>query len=276
MSTSVHRPRRRRSWVSPTSVASASPGPTPTCPCWPSIRERFAKERPLDGVSGGGLPARHDRDRQPAAHAQGGRGRGARSARRTRCRPRTTWPPRSSSTRASPPTPSRARTPSSTSPTSTPLLDRHPTMTMDDGCDLVSRIHKTRPDQVAESRGRHRGDDHRGHPAAGHGGRGGAQVPDRGGQRRRHQAHVRQPLRHGPVHPRRHHPRHQRAVGRQAHRGGRLRLLRQGRGQPGPRAWAPRSSSPRSTRCAPSRRSWTASGSSPWRTPPPKATSSSP
>ncbi len=30
------------------------------------------------------------------------------------------------------------------------LLDRHPTMTMDDGCDTVSRIHSTRPNQVSE------------------------------------------------------------------------------------------------------------------------------
>ena len=30
------------------------------------------------------------------------------------------------------------------------VLDRHPTMTMDDGCDLVSRIHQTRPSQVSE------------------------------------------------------------------------------------------------------------------------------
>src|SRR5215469_12637125 len=30
------------------------------------------------------------------------------------------------------------------------LLDRHPTVTMDDGCDLVSRIHQMRPDQVSE------------------------------------------------------------------------------------------------------------------------------
>ncbi|HLI74568.1 MAG TPA: adenosylhomocysteinase [Acidimicrobiales bacterium] len=30
------------------------------------------------------------------------------------------------------------------------LLDRHPTLTMDDGCDLVSRIHQTRPGQVGE------------------------------------------------------------------------------------------------------------------------------
>ncbi|HXQ62664.1 MAG TPA: adenosylhomocysteinase [Acidimicrobiales bacterium] len=30
------------------------------------------------------------------------------------------------------------------------LLDQHPTLTMDDGCDLVSRLHKNRPDQVGE------------------------------------------------------------------------------------------------------------------------------
>jgi len=30
------------------------------------------------------------------------------------------------------------------------VLDRHPTLTMDDGCDLVSRIHQARPNQVGE------------------------------------------------------------------------------------------------------------------------------
>jgi len=30
------------------------------------------------------------------------------------------------------------------------ILDQHPTVTMDDGCDLVSRLHQNRPDQVAE------------------------------------------------------------------------------------------------------------------------------
>jgi adenosylhomocysteinase len=30
------------------------------------------------------------------------------------------------------------------------VLDRHPTLTMDDGCDLVSRLHKERPGQVAD------------------------------------------------------------------------------------------------------------------------------
>jgi adenosylhomocysteinase len=30
------------------------------------------------------------------------------------------------------------------------VLDHHPTLTMDDGCDLVSRLHQQRPEQVAE------------------------------------------------------------------------------------------------------------------------------
>jgi adenosylhomocysteinase len=30
------------------------------------------------------------------------------------------------------------------------VLDQHPTLTMDDGCDLVSRLHKNRPGQVAD------------------------------------------------------------------------------------------------------------------------------
>ena len=30
------------------------------------------------------------------------------------------------------------------------VLDRHPQLTMDDGCDLVSRLHQARPDQVSE------------------------------------------------------------------------------------------------------------------------------
>ena len=156
------------------------------------------------------------------------------------------------------------------------VLDAHPQITMDDGCDLVSRLHRERPDQVAEVlagteetttgviRLRAMEAD------------GGPQVPDRRRQRRRHQAHVRQPLRHRPVHPRRHHPGHQRAAGRQDHRRRRLRLLRQGRVRAGPGAWAPTSSSPRSTRCGPSRRSWTASGSCPWPRRPARATSSSP
>ena len=53
--------------------------------------------------------------------------------------------------------------------------------------------------------------------------------PDRRRQRRRHQALLRQPLRHRPVDARRHHPRHQRADRRPAGGRDRLRLVRQGR-----------------------------------------------
>ena len=76
---------------------------------------------------------------------------------------------------------------------------------------------------------RHRGDDHRSHPPARARGGGQARVPDRGGQRGEHEAHVRQPLRHRPVHARRDHPRHQHPDRGQARRRVRLRLVRQGR-----------------------------------------------
>ncbi len=48
-------------------------------------------------------------------------------------------------------------------------LDHHPQMTMDDGCDLVSVIHKERTELIAGHRRRHRGDHHRRHPPARHG-----------------------------------------------------------------------------------------------------------
>ena len=69
-----------------------------------------------------------------------------------------------------------------------------------------------------DSRGdrRHRGDDDRRHPAEGARGRGQARLPDHRRQRGQHQAPVRQPLRHRPVDDRRHHPRHQRPDRRQA------------------------------------------------------------
>ena len=66
------------------------------------IRERFERERPLDGLRDRRVPARHDRDREPDAHAQGRRRRGRRCAPRTRCRRRTTSRRRSSRPTASP------------------------------------------------------------------------------------------------------------------------------------------------------------------------------
>ena len=91
------------------------------------------------------LPARHHRDGQSPADPEGGGGRGARSARRTRCRPRTTWPPRWCATRASRPSRCKGEDTETYYAHIDAVLDLHPTMTMDDGCDLVSRIHQTPP-----------------------------------------------------------------------------------------------------------------------------------
>ena len=40
------------------------------------VRERFAKEKPLKGITMARVPARHHRDRQPHAHAEGRRRQG--------------------------------------------------------------------------------------------------------------------------------------------------------------------------------------------------------
>ena len=130
------------------------------------------------------------------------------------------------------------------------VADTHPQITMDDGCDLVSLLHSERPAQVERGPRRHRGDDDRRHPPQGDGRRRRPRLPGRGRQRGPDQAPLRQPLRHRPVHARRHpagdeHP-HRRAQGRrrrlrlggQGHRvaDGRPRRPRRGRrGRSGPR-----------------------------------------
>ena len=98
------------------------------------------------------------------------------------------------------------------------VLDRHPHVTMDDGCDLVSLLHKERKEQLAELIGgteetttgvirlRAMAED------------GSSPTRDRH-QRRRHQAPVRQPLRHRPVHHRRHHSGHEPVAGGSDRRG---------------------------------------------------------
>ena len=48
-------------------------------------------------------------------------------------------------------------------------LDHKPHMTMDDGADLVSTLHKERRDLLDQVCGRHRRNHHRRHPPAGHG-----------------------------------------------------------------------------------------------------------
>ena len=134
------------------------------------------------------------------------------------------------------------------------VADTHPQITMDDGCDLVSLLHSERPDQVKEVLAGHRGDDDRRDPAQGDGRRRRPRLPGRRRQRGADQAPLRQPLRHRPEHARRdpagdEHP-DRRPQGRRR----RVRLGRQGHRRRGWPATAPTSRSSRSTRSARSRR----------------------
>ena len=103
---------------------------------------------------------------------------------------------------------------------------RRPQITMDDGADVIGVLHGERADQLSEVLG--------GTEETTTGvirlqaleARGQARLPDHRGQRREDQALLRQPLRHRPVHARRRHPRHQRPDRRPARGGDRLRLVR--------------------------------------------------
>ena len=144
-------------------------------------------------------------------------------------------------------------------------VDHRPNITMDDGADVIGVLHGERPDMAADIIGgteetttgviRLKAMEAEGAP----------HVPDRRRQRRQHQAHVRQPLRHRPVHPRRHRARHQHPARRHARScvagygwcGRGLAMRVQGHGR---RRHRHRSRPAQ----APSKRSWTASGSCPW------------
>ena len=89
-------------------------------------------------------------------------------------------------------------------------VDHRPQLTMDDGADVIGVLHKERRDQLVRDHRRHRGDDDGRHPPARPRGAGRARLPDRRGQRGADEAPLRQPLRHRPVDHRRDHPRHQR------------------------------------------------------------------
>ena len=140
-------------------------------------------------------------------------------------------------------------------------LDHRPQVTMDDGADLVNELHTTRRELLDEVVG---GTEEtttgvirlRAMADAGQ-----ARLPGGGRQRGAHQAPVRQPLRHRPERDRRHPARDEHPLRRQDGRGRRLRLgrprdrvararhgrqRRRLRGRPDPRA---------------SRRRWTASAS---------------
>ncbi len=123
----------------------------------------------------------------------------------------------------------RSSTGASTRPSSS-----SPTLTLDDGADLIFTVHNQAPGAGRRDHRRHRGDHHRRAPAARHGRRRQAPVPGDRGQRRRDQVGLRQRLRHRPVLARRHPARHQRAARRQELRRRRLRPLRPRRAPCGP------------------------------------------
>ena len=158
-----------------------------------------------------------------------------------------------------------------------------PNITMDDGADLVSSLlfialgkeEKLEPSLAAwvrslaaaerkalvDGRPRRDGrDDDRRHPAEGDGEGGRPEVPGRRRQRRRDEALLRQPVRDGPVDAGRDHPCHEPPHRGPQRRRGRVRLVREGRGDAGQGARGER----RRDRDQPgprrSRRPWTVSG----------------
>ena len=168
-------------------------------PVLAAIRERFEPGAAAGRRAHLGLPARHRGDREPGAHARGRAAPACACAPSTRCRPRTTSPPRWRCTSTASPC-SR-----SSGEDNDDLLPAHrgrarpPAAAADGRRRRPGDAASTRPtSRWANIRRRHRGDDHRRHPPARDGPRRRAALPGDRRQRREHQAHVRQPLRHRP------------------------------------------------------------------------------
>ena len=159
-----------------------------------TIREGAAARRHPRGR----LPARHDRDREPDAHACRPAAPRWRSAPRTRSRPRTRSPPRWSSAGIDTYAIKGEDTDTFFKHINA-VLDIRPNITMDDGADMVSVLHKQRPDQIAEIIGGTEETTTGVIRLRAMAADGALQVPDRERERRRHQAPVRQPVRHGAV-----------------------------------------------------------------------------
>ena len=201
--------------------------------------------RPLRaGAPAGGpahrvLPARHDRDGESHAHAQGRPGRTSCCARRIRSRRRTRSPRRWSCTTASACSPSAAIDADGYYRHLDAAIDTKPNFCIDDGADVIGLMHSDARRRAGRHDGRLRGDHDGRHPPARARGPGAARVPRDRRQRRADQAPLRQPLRHRPVDARRHHPRDQRAARRPRLRRRRLRLVRPRARRAAPAAWAP-------------------------------------
>ncbi len=203
------------------------------------IRERFEKERPLEGVriaaclhvttetanlmetlAARAAPRSLLARLEPAVDP-GRRGRGAHASRAASRRSR-----------------SRARTTTRTTSTSTRCSTSTRSITMDDGADLVSVLHTQRADQLDRVIGGTEETTTGRDPPARHGRGRRARVPDRERERRRHEAPVRQPVRDRTVHDRRDHAGDEPAARGADHRGLRVRHVRPRRRVAGPAAWA--------------------------------------
>ena len=152
--------------VWPSRAANGSYGPTSRCRCCGMIRERFAKDQPLRGHA----PARPACISPPRPPTCCARSRPAApkccAAPPIRSRPRTTSPPRWSRNTASPATRSTARIATPTTVICAPCSSSHPTITMDDGADLVSLLHTEFQRPGRRGARQHGGDHHRRHPPA--------------------------------------------------------------------------------------------------------------
>ena len=207
-----------------------------------TIRARFAKEQPAQGHAHRRVPARHHRDREPRPHAAGRRRRGVPVRLEPAHARRTTWPPRWSRTTASRRSPIKGED-HKTYYSHIVALHRGAAahVTMDDGCDLVTVLHTKKKHYLRDVFAGTEETSSTGVTApARDGGGPGAQLPGHRHQRRRHQAPVRQPLRHRPEHHGRRHARHQHA-GRRLDRGHRAATAGAAAASPrAPRAWARR------------------------------------
>jgi adenosylhomocysteinase len=94
-------------------------------------------------------------------------------------------------------------------------LESRPHLTMDDGADVVGVLHSERKDLLKKIIGGTEETTTGVIRLRAMAKEGVLRLPHRRGQRRAHQAPLRQPLRHGAVDARRHHPRHQPPAGRQ-------------------------------------------------------------
>ena len=217
-----------------TSPTSASPRPARRASTWAdgqmpvlrSIRERFATERPLDGVRVGACLHVTAETANLVRDARGRRRATSRCARPTRCRRRTTSPRRSSTGDGSRSTRVRGEDPDAYAAHVGALVAREPQITLDDGADLITVLHAARPQIVDGMLGateetttglvRLRAME----------AEGGSRCPVLARQRGAHRARVQRPLRHRPVDARRHPARDEPAARRAHRRRARLRLDR--------------------------------------------------